>query len=324
MSLRTLAASSVMSLCASVAAVASLLVSPVVPVVALFAATVSSQAQPPAASFSSSGTSASGPSPNAGPSATPVPAALPPLPAVTGGACTQLIASGNPQYPPYLWRANEDDTRLMGANAELMQWLAREIGIPIDTRYVGPWGRVQEEARAGRIDLIAGAFFTLPRTEYMDYFFPAFRETRSVVLTRANSSLNYKRWTDLTGHQGVTVINNSFGVEFDQFARQSLKMTQVATVEQAIQMLQRGRVDYFIYEDTPAEAYAARAGGAALRPLMPAVAHEGLYLTLAHRSRCNTPELRGRLTRALYKLGQERTMNRFIEQGIQMWKQQAP
>lgn len=323
MSLRTLATSWVMSLCASVAAMAALIVSPVAPVmVALFTATLSSQAQPPAPS------SASGSSLNPNPLATPVPGAQAqaqaPLPAVTGGACTQLIASGNPQYPPYLWRPSEDDPRLVGANAELMQWLAREIGVPIDTRYVGPWGRVQEEARAGRIDLIAGAFFTLPRTEYMDYFFPAFRETRSVVLTRATSSLNYKRWSDLTGHQGVTVINNSFGVEFDQFARQSLKMTQVATVEQALQMLQRGRVDYFIYEDTPAEAYAARAGGAPIRPLMPAVAHEGLYLTLAHRSRCNTPELRGRLTRALYKLGQERTMNRFIEQGIQLWKQQAP
>lgn len=318
MSLRTLAASWAMSLCASIAAVAALIVSPATPfIVALFTVTVASQAQPPQ--------TLPGAASNA--SATAMPGAstpLPPLPAVTGGACTQLIASGNPQYPPYLWRATEDDTRLVGANAELMQWLAREIGLPIDTRYVGPWGRVQEEARAGRIDLIAGAFFTLPRTEYMDYFFPAFRETRSVVLTRANSSLNYRRWSDLSPHQGVTVINNSFGVEFDQFARQSLKLTQVATVEQAIQMLQRGRVDYFIYEDTPAEAYAARAGGAALRPLMPAVAHEGLYLTLAHRSRCNTPELRGRLTRALYKLSQERAMNRFLEQGIQLWKQQAP
>lgn len=325
MSLRTLATSWVMSLCASVAALATLIVSPVAPVmVALFTATVSSQAQPPASSPATAATTTAPTTAN--PSATPVPApaALPPLPAVTGGACTQLVASGNPQYPPYLWRPSDVDPRLVGANAELMQWLAREIGIPIDTRYVGPWGRVQEEARAGRIDLIAGAFFTLPRTEYMDYFFPAFRETRSVVLTRATSSLNYKRWTDLAGHQGVTVINNSFGVEFDQFARQSLKMTQVATVEQALQMLQRGRVDYFIYEDTPAEAYAARAGGAPIRPQMPAVAHEGLYLTLAHRSRCNTPELRGRLTRALYKLSQERTMNRFIEQGIQLWKQQAP
>ncbi|MET0208601.1 MAG: transporter substrate-binding domain-containing protein [Burkholderiaceae bacterium] len=250
------------------------------------------------------------------------PAQASPAPAAITG-CTQLVASGNPQYPPYLFRDPEDEQRLAGANADLMQWLSKEIGIPIETRYVGPWGRVQEEMRAGRIDLIAGAFFTLPRTEYMDYFHPAFRETRSVVWSRTGAPVAYKRWSDLAGRQGVTVINNSFGVEFDNYARQSLKITQVASIEQAIQMLQRGRAEYMIYEDAPAEAYAARIGGPAIKPLMPAVAHEGLYLTLSHKSRCNTPELRGRLSRAIYKLTQERTMNRFVEQGILLWRKQT-
>lgn len=238
-------------------------------------------------------------------------------------ACTRLTASGNPQYPPYLWRDPQDEQSLVGASAELMQWLAKEIGLPIETRYVGPWGRVQEEMRAGRLDLIAGAFFTLPRTEYMDYFHPAFRETRSVVWTRGNHALNYRRWSDLTGLQGITVINNSFGVEFDAYARRALKMTQVATIEQAIQMLQRGRADYLVYEDAPAEAYIARQGGVPLKAQLPAVANEGLHLALSHRSRCNTPELRGKLARAMYKLAQDKPMARWVEQAIQLWRRQA-
>jgi polar amino acid transport system substrate-binding protein len=63
--------------------------------------------------------------------------------------CTQLIASGNPEYPPFLWRDPTDDSRLLGAAAELMQRLSEEIGIPIVVKYVGPWGRVQEEVRLG-------------------------------------------------------------------------------------------------------------------------------------------------------------------------------
>lgn len=248
----------------------------------------------------------------------PAPAAPPPI-----AGCPALVASGNPQYPPYLWRDPADEQKLVGANAELMQWLATEIGIPIETRYVGPWGRVQEEMRAGRIDLIAGAFFTLPRTEYMDYFHPAFRETRSVIWTRVSAPVPYKRWSDLASRQGVTVINNSFGVDFDNYARQSLKINHVASIEQAIQMLQRGRADYMIYEDTPAEAYAARNGGPAIQPLLPAIAREGLHVTLSHRSRCNTPELRGRIARAVYKLSQERVMSRFVEQGFLLWRKQS-
>jgi polar amino acid transport system substrate-binding protein len=185
-------------------------------------------------------------------------------------ACTQLQASGNPEYPPYLWRDPEDEGKLVGANAELMQWLAKEIGVPVDLRYSGPWGRVQEETRLGHVDLIAGAFFTQPRTEYMDYFHPAFHETRSVVWTRADAKLTYRRWADLTSVQGVTVINNSFGEEFDRYAR------------------------------------------------------ENLYVTLSHRSNCNTPEMRGRIARALYKLNRDKTvMAGFVERGIQLWRKQT-
>ncbi|MEJ6000977.1 substrate-binding periplasmic protein [Paucibacter soli] len=237
--------------------------------------------------------------------------------------CKVLQASGNPQYPPYLWRDPEDEGRLIGANTELMQWLAKEIAIPIEVRYVGPWGRVQEETRAGRLDLIAGAFFTQPRTEYMDYFHPAFRETRSVIWTRKGAKINYRRWGDLVGKQGVTVINNSFGEEFDRYARETLKITQVASLEQAIQILQRGRADYLVYEDSPGEAFLAKMGIADIQQLSPPVANENLYLTLSHKSACNTPELRGRLARALYKLARDpKLMNGLIDKSIQLWRKQ--
>ena len=39
------------------------------------------------------------------------------------------MASGNPQYPPYLWRASEDDTRLVGANAELIATIEDSLRI---------------------------------------------------------------------------------------------------------------------------------------------------------------------------------------------------
>ncbi|MDR7332472.1 transporter substrate-binding domain-containing protein [Roseateles asaccharophilus] len=239
-------------------------------------------------------------------------------------ACRQLVASGNPQYPPYLWRSTESSERLVGANVEMLTWLSKEVGVPIEARYVGPWARVQEEMRAGRIDLIAGAFFTLARTEYMDYFHPAFRETRSVVLVRSGSNLDYRRWSDLAPLQGGTVIGNSFGEEFDRYAKENLQLTQVSGLAQALQMLQRSRIDYLIYEDSPALAYVARLNMQNVRPLRPAVASESLYLTLSHRSPCNTPELRGRLARAMYALSRQGLMNGWIDSNIQVWKRIGP
>lgn len=240
----------------------------------------------------------------------------------TSSGCKELLASGNPQYPPYLWRDPADESRLTGAAAEMTQWLGKEIGVPIRLAYVGPWGRVQAETRAGNVDMIAGAFFTLARTEYMDYFHPAFRETRSVVWVGEAGRIEYRRWADLVEWRGVTVINNSFGEEFDRYAKDRLNIAQVASLEQAIQMLQRGRADYLVYEDNPGEAYIARMGVGGIRQLAPPVASESLFVTLSHKSACNTPELRGRLQRALYKLAREKQMDGFVERGLAAWRRQ--
>lgn len=238
--------------------------------------------------------------------------------------CTQLTASGNPEYPPFLWRDPENEGRLIGANAELMQWLSKEIGVPIDLQYSGPWGRVQEETRLGHVDLIAGAFYTQPRTEYMDYFHPAFHETRSVIWTRGdNQTLKYRKWADLVGLQGVTVINNSFGEEFDRYAKEKLRINQVASLEQAIQIVQNGRADYLVYEDSPGQAFLARRNIVDVRMLVEPVAKENLYLTLSYRSACNTPEMRGRIARALYKLSREKAMGGFVDRAIQLWRRQT-
>lgn len=248
---------------------------------------------------------------------------LAPTTSAAAEVCKQLIVTGNPEYPPYLWRDPADESRLIGANADLMQLVAKELGVGIEMRYGGPWARVQEEVRAGRADMIAGAFFTLPRLDYMDYFYPAFRDTRSVIWTRESHRIKYAKWADLKGLLGVTVINNSFGEEFDRYARESLKITTVASLEQALRMLQSARADYLIYEEDPGLAYAAKLGINGLRTVSRAISNESLHVTMSHKSACNTSELRGRLSRALYTLSRKGVMNGLVEANIQLWRQQA-
>ncbi len=237
--------------------------------------------------------------------------------------CKTLIATGNPEYAPYLWRTPLDDTRLIGANADLMQMLSKEIGVPIEVKYMGSWARVQELARVGRIDLIAGAFFTLPRLEYMDYFYPAFRSTRTVIWTDAGASFPYKAWSDLKGRKGLTVLNNSFGDAFDRYAKQSLQIDEVPQLEQAFRMLGAGRAQYIIYEEDPGLALAAKLGYTGLKRSTTAVSNEGLHVTLSHQSPCNTGEMRGRIAKAMHKLTTSGAMKQLVETNIQLWRQQA-
>ncbi|WP_394780089.1 substrate-binding periplasmic protein [Undibacterium sp.] len=243
--------------------------------------------------------------------------------AADDAVCKLLIATGNPEYPPYLWRDPDNENRLIGANADLMQMLAKEIGVPIEVRYTGPWARVQEEVKLGRADLITGAFLTVPRLEYMDYFYPAFRETRTVIWTRNNSGLTFRKWSDLVGKQGMTVINNSFGEEFDRYAKESLKISTVPSLEQALKMLSLSRTDYLIYEEDPGLAYVAKLNIAGVKTAPTAVTNENLYLTMSHKSACNNGDMRGRIAKGIYKLTRLNVMNKLIETNIQLWRRQS-
>lgn len=237
-------------------------------------------------------------------------------------ACKNLIASGNPDYPPYLWRDPTSGDRLVGANAELMALLAVEIGVPIEVRYISSWARVQEEMKNGRIDLIAGAFLTQPRLEYMDYVRPMIATTRSVVITRAEAPLKYAQWPDLVGRKGVTVINNSFGEAFDRYAQENLKIEEVGKLDNALQLLAHGRADYLVYEDAPARAFAARLGIKHLKEAETSISNEDLYLTLSHRSACNDGALRGKLAQAMMKFHDEKVVDRLIAEAIKTWQGQ--
>ena len=248
--------------------------------------------------------------------------ALLPLQSAYAQVCQKLVATGNPEYSPYLWRDPEDDSKLIGANADLMQLLSKEIGIPIEVKYMGPWSRVQELARGGRIDLIAGAFFTNARLDYMDYFHPAFRGIRTVIWTQPASTFKFRTWSDLRDRKGLTVVNNSFGDAFDTYAKKSLSIATVATLEQALQMLVLSRTDYVIYEEDPGLALAAKLNITGLQTAPVAVSTENLFLTFSHKSACNTGELRGRIAKAMLSLTKDNAMKGLIDANILLWRKQ--
>lgn len=235
-------------------------------------------------------------------------------------SCDRLTATGNPEYPPYLWQEPGSRRGLLGANKVIMEALSERLGVPIEVIYTGPWSRALEEVRVGRIDLIAGAFFTLPRLDYMDYIEPAFLTTRSVVWKRTLVALDYREWADLAPYEGATVINNSFGQHFDEYASANLSIDNVSTLPQAFRMLAQGRVDYVLYEEYPGLAYAAELGlGSVIEQLEPPVSSEGLFLTISRRSPCNTAAFRAELTRIMTGLVEDGTAQRALGDGLDAW-----
>ncbi|NMY50866.1 Amino acid ABC transporter substrate-binding protein [Pseudomonas sp. 9AZ] len=243
--------------------------------------------------------------------------------AVAAGKCERLVATGNPEYPPYLWRDPQNPQQLIGANADLLQHLAKELGVVVDIIYTGPWSRAQDEVRTGRVDLIAGAFLTLPRLESMDYVHPAFYFTPSVVWVHRGAEFPYAGWDDLRNRTGDTLVNNSFGQTFDAYAKSNLTLEGVASLTQAFQKLLLGRTDYVLYERYPGQALADSLGMQDdLLVLDPPISSEGLYLTLSHNSACNDAWLRGMLAKKMNEAVASGLPDDLLQRNLQRWKDQ--
>lgn len=239
------------------------------------------------------------------------------------GKCERLVATGNPEYPPYLWRDPQSPQHLIGANADLLTLIGEQLGVKIEILHTGPWSRAQDEVRTGRVDLLAGAFLTLPRLEHMDYVHPAFFVTPSVVWVRKEQGFPYSGWEDLRGRTGGTLVNNSFGQQFDAFAKANLNLEEVPSLIQAFQKLLLGRTDYVLYERYPGVALANTQGMLdSLETLEPPISSEGLYLTLSHSSACNDPWLRGQLAKKMTELVAAGLPETLLQRNLERWKAQ--
>jgi polar amino acid transport system substrate-binding protein len=72
-----------------------------------------------------------------------------PAAADAAGKCGRLVAASNPEVPAHLWRGPRIHS-WSGANADLLQHLAKELGWWISS--IRSWSRAQAEVKTGRID----------------------------------------------------------------------------------------------------------------------------------------------------------------------------
>lgn len=246
-----------------------------------------------------------------------------PCAAFSEPVCDHLTATGNAEYPPYLWRDPQHPEQLIGANADLIKQLGARVGLRVDVVYGGPWSRAQEEVRAGRIDMLAGYFFTTERAQTLNFVSPPFLYTPSMIWVRKNGAFSYHQWSDLIGHSGGTLVNNSYGQAFDDFAKANLSLEAVPTASQAFQKLMMKRNDFVIFEQYPGRALTKKLGiDSAVEALEPPVSSEGLYLALSPDSECLPPELRARISDEMKKIVASSLPQALVESNLELWSAQ--
>ncbi len=110
-----------------------------------------------------------------------------------------FIFKGSDANPPFEFI---EDGRATGMNVELLQGVARVMGLNIRIE-LGPWDQVREEFQRGQIDGLTGFCQTRERKRFADFTFPSVISSYALVV-RADSS--DKSFTD--GWNGSIIVRN--------------------------------------------------------------------------------------------------------------------
>ncbi len=193
-----------------------------------------------------------------------------------------MIISGHPGYPPIMW---QDGKTIKGTGVELAVAMCRELKIPCEVRYSGPWKRVQERARDGVIDLIVGIYANNERKKYLDYTVPYMSEHSYIAVMRGREFV-FRKKEDLIGKAGVTIHGESFGQALDDFIQSSLNIKRVYTAEALFKNLITGRADYLLWGYYPILTSSSKMGVAdrVVTYDKTPIAVENLYMAISKKS----------------------------------------
>jgi len=163
----------------------------------------------------------------------------------------ELIASGHTDWAPIMYQEGD---KIVGAGPEIVTRVFGELGIKVNSNYVGPWDVVQEKAESGEIDVVVAAYKTTEREAYMDYSIP-YTIDPVVIMVKKGKVFPYEKWDDLIGKKGVVMIGDSYGQTFDDIIAEKLTVTEVRTPREAFALLENEEADYFVYALYSAEDY---------------------------------------------------------------------
>ncbi len=99
----------------------------------------------------------------------------------------------------------------MGAAPSLVEAIAKDLDVPLESKFMGTWSEAQAAARDGKADMIVGVYFNDERAKYLDYVQPAFVFDPVVVFVAKDRTFDFKDQDDLIGKKGATNKGESYG-----------------------------------------------------------------------------------------------------------------
>lgn len=235
--------------------------------------------------------------------------------APAAGWAEAVISSGNQDYPPSSWAEGE---AIVGVAADLLQLILQDNGLTGESKFLGPWKRVQHLAMEGNIDILTTIYRNPEREAFYNFTDIPYMDDQNVVWVAKGKEFPFEKWDDLIGKRGTAVLGDSYGPEFDKFIVEKLTMERVAQVEQNFKKLVGGRSDYMPY-GLYSGMIASRIHGmdAQLSHLPHPLLSEGLYFAVSKKS--SHAGIAPLLTEGIKKYRADGTIEKLIQQHLEKY-----
>jgi polar amino acid transport system substrate-binding protein len=204
--------------------------------------------------------------------------------ALAAETCTEIVSTGHPQYPAIAFK---DGDRIAGAAPSLVEAIAKNLDVPLQSKYMGSWADAQAAARDGKADMIVGIYYNDERAEYLDYVQPAFAFDPVVVFVAKDRLFDFKGQDDLIGKKGATNKGESYGTQFDAFMKDKLDVARTDGIDAAFDDLLAGKADYVIAGYYPGISEADRMDiDDKIEALEPALLSAEMFVAFSKKSPC--------------------------------------
>jgi polar amino acid transport system substrate-binding protein len=229
--------------------------------------------------------------------------------------CAKIISTGHPQYPAIAFKQGDN---IVGAAPSLVEAIAKDLKIPLESKYMGTWADAQAAAKDGKADMIVGIYYNDDRAQYLDYIQPAFIFDPVVVFVAKDKKFPYKDQNDLIGKKGATNQGESYGNEFDTFIKDKLNVQRTDGLDAAFDDLVTGKVDYVIAGYYPGSAEVAKMGlKDKVEALDPGLLSAEMFVAFSKKSPCAS--LAPKFGEGITKLTTDGSFNQMLTGSIAKW-----
>lgn len=244
--------------------------------------------------------------------------------AVADNECKTMTITGNSNYPPLSWRDRVHPDTITSIAVEVLEMAMKEKGVTVRSVYLGPWKRAHNAMREGKADAIQNAYINEERKTYLEYTTTPYIMDPTVIFIRKGYKMPkpFTKKEDLLGMVGASPLGESYGDDWDNFAKKELKIDLTTSIEVAFKKLLAKRVDFVVFGEYPGLAAADVEGIADRIEYLPnSVINEGMYIAFAKNSPCL--KYKDYLSAKIAEYSRARLVEKLLPRYRALWKKQS-